>query len=392
MTTNGPFYLSKEVNGKMVYIPIKQRHVSFGKSQPVKLVQYPSSYFSIHYDGVELFYHRDKPIQPFKQNPIRTHSFLGGYAQYQGETYPYIVKDEIEVTFDGKTQQLIQPPRSLTGFSYNQTFHYPQELVDLMSKHNVKTTITDKIKRPLNYEAFTKGLYYPTTMSAVKHSFSDIQTNEYPRVVELKDTPFAVVDLEPGFTKEDITWFYQYPMLYMEDTPNGGKHVLVYCNDEATKYQVTPKCEIIVNTMVTLYGINAKWIGNEQVVSFPFEAIVHKTIDVQKVDIDEEWLQEEVERLNKTVPKKSHMWLTAWYNNPDLDGDDLSESRLDFTALSKVWKRIHTQIYENKEWVLAYYTKQFIPYREKHDSLRQGLPYLVYLAKVIVDSHIERNS
>lgn len=159
----------------------------------------------------------------------------------------YYVQNIPTVTCDNIPDiQTMEVPLTLQKLDYGQTFTYPEELNQLLG--NLSASYTDRYKRPIQRKF---GRTYPIAMEKVTTTWKDLPVSTYPKVVNLSNTFFAVLDLEPDHTQEDLEEFQKMPGFYEEETPKGGKHKLIAINSKVFKFRFSKGLELINESMVT---------------------------------------------------------------------------------------------------------------------------------------------
>lgn len=205
-------------------------------------------------------------------------------------------------------------------------------------------------------------------------------------VVDMSKTNYAVIDLEPHYTDEDLKEAESFDYLYKEYTPRGGIHYLIKYSGDNFKFRITPNLEIIVDSMITFYGINYE-LGNlqakETVLKDTYQEIGNKKSTVSYEDVDVSNIVDRLEAKNVDSIGKD-----IALHQYQID-DDLSHA--DFVAMLRLYTydvrpyqdAIEKEVgYERVPNVLAAYAARILPYRLKHD--RPGTPYLFTIASKIV--------
>lgn len=295
----------------------------------------------------------------------------------------YYVQNIPTVTCDNIPDiQTMELPLTLQKLDYGQTFTYPEELNQLLG--NLSASYTDRYKRPIQRKF---GRTYPIAMEKVTTTWKDLPVSTYPKVVNLSNTFFAVLDLEPDHTQEDLEEFQKMPGFYEEETPKGGKHKLIAINSKVFKFRFSKGLELINESMVTFYGIHGTWITSNPFVADleSYQPVGHTTRQVTTLlerpdvsDIVQALQKKAAENISMLDLKISEIYRT----DPD-------NSHADFVALVTIY---HSDMkpYELEfdktqlPWIVEAYAKPLIPHREKHETMRNGLPYLVYLASIII--------
>lgn len=298
-------------------------------------------------------------------------------------SHRYFVRSQPKVTWDQIPDiTKIEIPLTLQRLDYEQVFTYPKELDQFLAE--APSTYVDRYKRPiLRIHEQT----FPVAMEKVKTKWKELPKATYPKVVSFIGTPYGVLDLEPEHTKEDEAVFESAPGYYKEQTPRGGSHKLIWLKEPGYKFRYSPGLELLSQTQVTFYGIHGEWlsdrpeamsvsdwkmVGNEEheVKALLKRPDVSKAVSILQQKTNEKY------SLTKELARR------AYARDPD-------PSHADYVALYKLYhsdvKPYAGQFSKEKlPWILEAYSMDVIPHREKHETLRNGLPYLVYLAAVII--------
>ena len=297
--------------------------------------------------------------------------------------HAYFLQNEPVVAYKGTPDiQVMEMPLTMQALDYDQVFSYLPEIKELLD--GIPASYVDRFKRPVKR---VQGRTYPIAMDSVKTTWGALPETTYPIVVDFSKTVYGVADLEPVHTDDDLEHFQSIPGYYEEETPRGGKHKLVRLTDNTFKFRYSPGLEIINQSQVTLYGINAKWLtGEPEVLDVsPYETVGHKTHAVHAV-LERPDVRQEVVLLRKKAEENLSMGaiIAAKIYRADMD-----ESHGEYMALRTLYEQ-DIAPYEKQfdkdllPWILEAYAKNIISHRDKHETCRQGLPYLVYLAAIII--------
>lgn len=332
-----------------------------------------------------------------KEIPISIEQLGEGFFYYYGkawhkeEEHVYFVQNTPSVTYNKIPDiKRMQMPFTLQALDYDQTFHYPNDIKQFLSA--LPACYVDRYKRPIK-KAY--GRTYPIAMEQVKTTWKDLPETTYPIVVDFRKTPFGVADLEPEHTTEDLEHFHSLPGYYEEETPRGGKHKLVRIEDGTFKFRYSPGLEFIHESQVTLYGIHGKWlcdnppaldISNYQKIGHTEHTI---TARLERPDVSKE-VRLLKEKAIQNVSSGISIAETLYQRDTDI-------SHGEYVALRTLYEQ-DIAPYANQfdsgllPWILESYATDVIPHREKHETMRNELPYLVYLAGIIIEkkSHIWR--
>lgn len=391
---NGPVYYS-EAGEKLISKKIPIPDIKFGKPIEV-LFRQKDNIIEVEPIGAgySLIYLNGQYIDKGPSSP-RGFRYLAGIAEYEEKKTPYFIQNTPPVTLEDTLDIYnMMLPVSLTGYSYQQTFVFPEELLPISG--DLPATYVDYYKRPMNPELLTSGVYIPIGIDMVKTTVSEIARipRNFPIVVNLVGTDYAVIDLEPGYTEDDLQEAESYSYIYKEDTVRGGKHYLIRTTEKGFKYRASKHLEIINRTMCTFYGINGTVVDlNAPAVSFEdrnYEEVGRQSVTLKEAPEGVREVVVSLKDINLNRPTLGKV-RTAY----ELDSD---KSHADYMALRTIfYDDIYTHVPEiiaygmTKEdlpWVLAEYGGGMIPYREKHDTERRGCPYLVYVAAAVLN-HVE---
>lgn len=390
---HGSVYLSYIRKSMLVSKSIKVADITFGLWRPITIYQ----------DGTFVYMEdaRTKTVYVYENGKFQTQSdtisppgdgvfYYYGLAKYKDPStghdsiYPYYVQNQPHSTLDILPDiNRFEIPRTLQDLGYDQTFDYIPELTDLLC--DVPATYVDRFKRPITIK---EGRIYPTSMNHVTTRVSDLQPSNYPIVVDLSTTDYAVVDLEPGYTEHDLAHFKTIPGYYVEDTPRGGKHLLVALQSAVFKYRYSEHLEVINNGMVTLYGINASLLNPkpEFLDVTPYQSTIRTASKPVSMDPVREDIQKYVDLLKEQNRTTASRGVAHAQNTLDTDPDP---SHGEYVALFTLFK-YDLQPYEQHlpkdalPWILEAYAREIIGHRDKHETQRNGVPYLVYLANEVI--------
>lgn len=393
-------YLS-EVRGKyLVSRPVSLPEVAFGPMRPLFFYPLADEWMIVEdrqqglwyeYEGKEgLLTRKGKTIPKEDLPPLGSSWFYYYGAAFwtdpkteEEQFHRYFVKSPPAVTREETPgMDIIEIPLTLQRLDYAQTFTYPKELDQALA--TFPASYVDRYKRPIRR---IQGRTYPVSMDKVTTLWKDLGPTTYPKVIRFTDTPFGVADLEPEHTKEDEDLFQQIPGFYQEKTPRGGSHKLVWLKDPGYKFRYSPGLELLGQTQVTFYGIEGVWLEDTPP---PMETdgwipVGHVHRDC-KTRLDRPDVTESVKALKERAWQQysltRELAAKAYVKDPD-------PSHADYMALYKLYhgdiKAYADQFpAEDLPWILEAYSQGVIPHREKHETIRNGLPYLVYLASIII--------
>lgn len=419
---NGPLYLAELLNGKFISKKVTVDEVEFGKPTPITLMYRTIDLYAV-VKGTTGYIFENGQLTKTVENPQpigRVVSFMYGTCYYEGRKHCYLIKNTPTVSRDEvRAIDEFELPGSFTGYPYEQEFTYPDEVYTLFG--DFPATYVNKYKRPLNPELMKSGLFLPIGIDMVKTTLNDLKDfPQFPRVVNLSGTEYAVLDLEPGYTSADEEEVAKYEVIYSEDTPRGGKHLFVKTKDDAFKYRISPTLEIVNDTMITLYGINAR-VHNMTADYVTFKDAGYKEIGgianivttqaTQEIAPIATTVRDFILDLDKPFPQlDGNITFGEQAANQEYKLRSSDESEAEYMALLRLYqydvkplfkrtsrsdRKINIRDFgktldiekDDIPWLLAEYGKFVIPHREKHETERQGVPFLVYLATKIVQTN-----
>lgn len=331
------------------------------------------------------------------------HSYYYGIAEYATERMPYLIQNEPPVSIDVLPDyETFTLPPILSGYPYEQTFTYSDELLNVIG--HLPATYTDRYKRPINASAMNNGYYFPTTIDKVTTPMRDLvgKHTHYPIVVRLNDytaeSVFVCLDLEPGYTDEELEIAESYDVIYKEETPRGGKHYLARIKDgeNVFKYRISTHLEAQINCQITFYGINGQIINpNAEPISLSkYEEVGNKS-NITAIMDKPPGVDELIARLEEYNVRLGSTGKQAAKRVYVYDKDD---SHADFMALLRIYRldilpniKLLSISDDALPWVLAGYAQDIIPARLKHADDRAGVPYLVYIANKIIGGPHAKN-
>lgn len=403
---HGLLYLSSIDESSLESKKISPSEVQFGRYRAIEIRKFERFIFVTNRNTQEMtIYENNEVIDEDFALLIETHRinykkckrffYYYGLAKYKREIIPYFIKNEPKVSIeDIPDTHTFYLPITLQDLSYEQTFTYLPEFKELLK--DVKAAYTDRYKRPVK---LINEQVFPTTAQTVKTRLKDLKECSYPIVVCLDNTNYGVLDLEPGYTQEDLEHYNAIEGYYEDETPRGGKHKLVKMeeNDKNFKYRYSKHLEIINNALITFYGINAKMLHNdpsvldtscytingkweERLESVPIKQAKNLSKEDEKSVETTIKMLSIIARQNASTSKKEAEKL--FYGDADT-------SHGEYTAMFCVYRN---DIYPFRQTieehllphVLYQYTFDMFPHRKKHDTMRNSMPYLLYLATKVI--------
>lgn len=383
----GPYYLSKIADKSLISKPCVFDDVIIKTAYPVvfyvqneKIAIKDRDCYHLYLNGNYL-----KDVKTFNTANFFEHRLNICSGTYQGQAAVIYSCDQVNAKAIAPPWEKLFLPVFFTGWRYAKTFTYLPQLAKIFT--GVRASFVDRFKRPLNLEKLKACEYLPADLTKSFDEFANLAAvkSYFPIVTDLASAPaLASLDLEPGYTDEDLALAESFDSYYVEDTPHGGKHYLIkVAESNVFKYRLTPKLECQVNAYISWYGINARWKKDDVVIS---DLSNYKVIEHSQRSAS---LASEPVKMRARAQYIYKMATASGGMNAALAAyDDISdESRADFTALARLWYFVvkrYLQPGDNRPWLLADVASIAVPHRTKHDELRLGVPYLVYLANIIV--------
>lgn len=406
---HGRIFRSDLMGKTLVSKPVPLDTIQFGPMRPVQIYRISDKELWVQDKHKGDWYHYlgsfgslDLPlVGTYPREKIRISDYISGdgFFYYYGKALCdaknagsrngkkveqlYFVQNEPPVSYAGIPDvNRIQIPLTLQTLDYDRSFHYPEKIKTLLE--GIPACYVDRYKRPIK-QAY--GRTYPIAMEQVKTTWKELPETTYPVVVDFGKTSYAVADLEPEHTSDDLAHFMSLPGFYEEETPRGGKHKVVRIDSDSFKFRYSPGLEIINQSQVTLYGIGAKWLKDdpENLDITAYHKIGHTEHQVFAV-LERPDVSDAVKAIRRKAEENLSMGVEA---ASQLYRTDPDESHGEFVALRTLYKQ-DIKPYANQfpsgllPWILESYASDVITHREKHETMRSGLPYLVYLAAIII--------
>lgn len=400
---HGRIFYSMQTEKLLASKPAAITEIQFGPMRPVQIYRVSDMEMWVQDKNTGIWYHYKGTggIGMLNLegccNSIKIEEYVpgGGFFYYYGKALYkkknqeeseqfYFVQNESNVSYSGTPDISSMPmPLTIQALDYVQAFSYPDEIKQLLK--GIPACYVDRYKRPITR---MHGRTYPVPMEQVKTTWADLPETTYPVVVDFAKTTLAVADLEPSHTEEDLAYFNSMPGYYEEDTPRGGKHKVVRMENKNFKFRYSKGLEIINQSQVTLYGINAKWLMDspEPLDMSGCQAVGHTAHTAAAAVLERPNVEKEVALLKK---KAEENLSAASMVAAKLYHADTDNSHGEFIVLHTLYKQ-DIEPYANQfregllPWILEQYAKDIIQHRDKHETLRCGLPYLVYLAAIII--------
>lgn len=405
---HGRIYCSSWAGKTIVSKPVPVDAISFGPMRPIQLYRVSDNEMWVQDKNAGDWYHYAGPYAgvslplegQYKENEIQIaeHVSGSGFFYYYGKAFHnrkneknpgesehlYFVQNQptpshTEIPDTGSMEM----PFTVQALDYPQKFHYPQAVKALL--RGLPACYADRVKRPIRR---MHGRTYPVPMEKVSTTWDDLPEATYPVVLDFSKSTFGIADLEPEHTPEDLAHFDSLPGFYEEETPRGGRHKLVRIEDGAFKARHSKGLEIINQSQVTLYGINARWLHDSPaaVDLSVYQAVGHEKHEIT-ARLERPDVQGEIALLRRKAEENLSCAKTVAANLYLADSDT---SHGEFVALLTLYNQdiapYAAQFDENLlPWILEGYAEGIIQPREKHETMRQGLPFLVYLAAIITE-------
>lgn len=323
-------------------------------------------------------------VRPASIPNVSQHFYYYGMAKYNDTNHLYFIKNVPSVTIsDIPDINTFQIPITLQTLGYETLFEYPDELVDLLN--DVPACYTDRYKRPIVH---TADKTYPIPMDKVTTTVKDLPACAYPVVFDFKNTCYGIADLEPHHTEQDMEHFNSLDGYYVEDTPRGGKHKLIKIDAPDFKFRYSDGLEIINQSQATLYGINGTWLKDNPE---PIDVTVYNVIGrvertvvalLERPDVTEA-VALLTQKANENLSAGRRIAKNQYMTDPDTShGEYMVLWTLYQEDLLPYANQFDRQLLP---WILEQYAMTIIEHREKHETMRHGLPYLVYLAAIIIE-------
>ena len=282
---------------------------------------------------------------------------------------------------------------------------------------NEKWTISDGKKRPININALmeTNQVYgaditseeNPCTSLTKLKKYYPAMTNCAYYLNAIQDG-FVVLDIEPCCPDDILYDLLKTDYIYAElSLSKKGVHLIYKLPEGLKKYSYTQKMpaikeehgyyEILLNHWVTFtrWNIMKPKTPDTQKFQNILNELAQKTevrkskercrvIEFEKDKMPEIWDFDEIIRLTTQY---------EYRKTPNDFPNDMSRYEYGYVgwlyyqlsnvlSLNKYKNRIYTD--EQKLYLLYYSAKQEIPYRAKHDGMRNGMPWLMYLSHQIM--------
>ena len=273
-------------------------------------------------------------------------------------------------------------------------------------------TVVDKDKRPIDmfsfiYEHKINGAAFCdekslVSLSTLKSVLPNAANNTF--YMDALTDNFVVLDIEPSCPNDIKQELIKLPYIYGEISLSGkGYHLIFPLPECINEYPIAKNkivfkephkyYEILLNHYVTFTRNMLPDSVIDSTNEHEFEKLFRKMAEEQKntvrtdFDIDEEEPDD--------IPQKDEILKILnnqkYKKTPESFFNDMSkyeyghisflyEKLLCILSLSDI-KAAHDYTDTEKAWLLYEATKEALPYRDKHEESRNGLPWLMYLSQ-----------
>lgn len=388
---NGRVYDVRPLEKSVASNPAKIPEFEFGPYRPVTVYRVTDYEMWVKDEAHGDWYHYKGDTYPLAlvsresvhEEPADGSFYLYGVAGQGDMIIPYFVQDTPYVQKHIIPDiQAMEMPFSMRALDYGRIFTYPLALKELL--RDCPVAYADRFKRPI---IRSHGHTYPISLSKQASRWKDLPDSCYPVVTDLSGTHFAVLDLEPVRTGEEEMVYESIMGYYEEETMRGGKHKLVRLDDTTFKFRYGDGLELIVNGMITFYGINGVMLSSDPapMQTTGFAPVGHVARMLGPVEMPEE-IRPLVSKLEAYTGDLRDIKLQIRERHR-LNTDN---SNREFNMLLDLYKAVlapYRQEFPEMTlpWILAACARDMIDPREKHETRRNGLPYLVYLSAIICE-------
>lgn len=298
-------------------------------------------------------------------------------------------------------------------------YHHP---LTLKIKDNEKWTVSDSNKRPIDIKALIRGegpygatsptTECLTTLPEIIKNFPNIANHTY--FIEIENDDFIVLDVEPSCPDDIKQEFLQLPFIYGERSMSKkGYHLVFHAKDLLEKYPILLKktklqskdksFEILTNHWVTftrdmieppiqpkgdIETTVQKLVNEAAIETKEFDPTKFKETNPDKIP-DYLFLVEktiQVNRYDKTLEDHHNDWSRYEFGY----ASSLANSLKKVLKLSVIHQNKHRYNDSEKAAILYEVLCQKIEYREKHDTQRNNVPWLLYIAQNIIQKQHEK--
>lgn len=288
---------------------------------------------------------------------------------------------------------------------------------------NKRWTISDNIKRPIDMiEYKTKGKIVGATYCNEKSLVSLPELYQlipnaanFAYYLDATKDNFVVLDIEPtcpAHVKKDLL---QMQPLYIETSMSGnGIHmVFEYPKDIIEKYEHAKEkvvlkgdnhdYEILIKHYVTFTGRQLQIFPSNNPKSFRelFETLASRQKpSATKADIDFDEMKPVDTKELPFLMELLHTAMQRYPKKPDdfkkANGRDNDTSLWEYAVIGYMYRKLkeilqvqkiardHEYTLEEQIWIMHEIIYDYIDYRPKHDTLRGGRPFLIYLMESVI--------
>ena len=154
------------------------------------------------------------------------------------------------------------------------------------------------------------------------------------------------------------------------------------------KFRYSDGLEIINQSQATLYGINGTWLKDNPE---PIDVTVYNVVGRVERTVVALLERPDVTEAVALLTQKANENLSA--GRRIAKNQYMTDPNTSHGEYMVLWTLYQEDLlpYANQfdrqllPWILEQYAMTIIEHREKHETMRQGLPYLVYLAAIIIE-------
>lgn len=277
--------------------------------------------------------------------------------------------------------------------------------------HEERWTFSDKDKRPIDMQNVIKNHYIRGAFETNNTCLVDLSTlvNTLPNVpnhayyMSTYYDNFIALDIEPNCPEDIKQQFLQLPFIYGEKSLSGkGYHLIFPKPPEFNDYPVATKklamkhknhYEILHHHYITFTrNIINPPINPQGSISDIWVELAKQQTEIKREQIDLE--NTDV----STIPASTFIIERLLQTKLSKTFEDFNDhSRYTFSVLTRMYYHLmklldtkmiqntkHTYTDSDQTLLLYHAIKQFLPDREKHHTLRDGMPYLLYVTTDLV--------
>lgn len=291
-------------------------------------------------------------------------------------------------------------------------------------------TVSDQNKKPLDFNALLKGQIYGNILPGATFengnqplvTLYDILNSgwNFTNVTMLLNQAaykLCVLDIEPECPdnlKQELT---SLPCSYMETSMSGKGVHMIFENMQTDYPQILASKQVLKMDKLYEFLLNRHYVtftGNMLInnptrpvedIKTEFDKLASKATVMKVTELDTSDLPN-ISNIHASNKILGRLVNEIQYNKTPDDFKDYKNggkpdiSRWEYGYMGFIYIRLvnilcaapyNTQKYSKQEQLVLLYeaSRLIIPYREKHDTYRQGLPYLMYVAKKMVTTEKE---